>query len=611
MKRPLLNLGALLALASSAPVAGAAADLGLTFHDDLTTGVERTYVTAGGQVAYLVEVRNTGDQTATGVALGVNLPPAISQATWTATYEGGAEGPVVGAAAPQVLLVLPPASVATFTIVATTAVDATGAMVATATASQGGQVVTASDADVILPPVLSVSDTVGVGAASRVGLVNPVTNATLGGVTAFDPSFRGGVHTALPDMDGDGRSELVVASGPGRPGEVRVFALGTPRSPHARVGSRTGRTAARAIRSLRPFGAAYRGGVTVAAGDFDGDGRDDIAVAQSAPPHRVHAYLSRPSAPRGLRLIRSFVPRFLAGSPGVSLAAADVGTFRRGITAPAVPDGRAELVVAGGAGTRARVQVRDVTRPSAPVLDAIPVRGASPATGITVAAARVSKDSIPDLIITGVGRGTGRIVVYDGIVGRARNPVLTTFAPREPVVPGAPVGVAGIDTDADGRANVIRVASQGSTGPVLGIHRITHTSRGQVVVAGGVAGPGAAGGAMASAPRPATGIVTTQSGLQYRDLVVGTGATPSGAGATVRVAQEGWLLDGTRFDGPRYASISLGDAIAGWSEGLGSMRVGGRRQLIIPANLAYGAAGTATIPPNATIVFDVELLSAT
>ncbi|MDA3005050.1 MAG: FKBP-type peptidyl-prolyl cis-trans isomerase [Actinomycetota bacterium] len=257
------------------------------------------------------------------------------------------------------------------------------------------------------------------------------------------------------------------------------------------------------------------------------------------------------------------------------------------------------------------MQVRDVTRPSAPVLDSIPVRGASPATGITVAASRVSKDSIPDLIVTGVRRGTDRILVHDGIVGRARNPVLTTFAPRETVVPGAPVGVAGIDTDADGRANVIRVASKGSMGPVLGIHRITHPSPGQVTVTGGVAAPGAAGGAMANAPVPATGIVTTQSGLQYRDLVVGTGAMPSGAGTTVRVAHEGWLLDGTRFDGPGYASISLGDAIAGWSEGLRSMRVGGRRQLIVPADLAYGAAGTASIPPNSTLVFDVQLLSTT
>jgi len=107
---------------------------------------------------------------------------------------------------------------------------------------------------------------------------------------------------------------------------------------------------------------------------------------------------------------------------------------------------------------------------------------------------------------------------------------------------------------------------------------------------------------------------TTESGLQYYDIEEGTGETPQ-AGQTVVVHYTGWLEDGTQFDSsvdrnePFSFVLGEGGVIPGWDEGVATMKVGGKRQLRVPAELAYGDAGAGSvIPPGATLIFDIELL---
>lgn len=124
--------------------------------------------------------------------------------------------------------------------------------------------------------------------------------------------------------------------------------------------------------------------------------------------------------------------------------------------------------------------------------------------------------------------------------------------------------------------------------------------------------------AQGATPSPSTGgagqEVTTASGLKYTDLIVGTGAQPK-TGQTVTVNYTGWLTNGTKFDSsvdrnqPFSFQIGVGRVIKGWDEGVMTMKVGGKRRLTIPPNLAYGASGAGgVIPPNATLIFEVELL---
>ena len=108
--------------------------------------------------------------------------------------------------------------------------------------------------------------------------------------------------------------------------------------------------------------------------------------------------------------------------------------------------------------------------------------------------------------------------------------------------------------------------------------------------------------------------IQTASGLEYVEIVEGTGASPK-TGDSVSVHYTGWLKSGQKFDSsvdrgePFVFPIGRGRVIKGWDEGVATMKVGGKRKLIIPAHLGYGQSGAGgVIPPGATLIFEVELL---
>jgi peptidylprolyl isomerase len=170
---------------------------------------------------------------------------------------------------------------------------------------------------------------------------------------------------------------------------------------------------------------------------------------------------------------------------------------------------------------------------------------------------------------------------------------------------------AGCKKNADGTVSAPPAATSTTT-----TSSTTTTTAGPATAAPAAAAPAATTTTTTTTTTAAPDLktVTAASGLKYQDVAVGTGPSPQ-AGDTVTVNYTGTLDDGTKFDSsidrgtPFDFTIGVGQVIKGWDEGVMSMKVGGKRNLIIPSDLGYGATGAGgVIPPNATLHFYVELL---
>ena len=594
-----------------------AADLAVTLTD------AHAYVLQNTQVEYTLTVQNLGDAIATAATLtnsfssSTSGASAITSSTWTAAYSGTASsGPLLGSGNINNKITLAPGATATFTIVATVSDSAVGTLKNTATATfltdPNSANNTASDTDIVVPRSIAVSQAAGALGSSLIQLVSPTTGDALAQAYAFEPSYKAGVQVVMADLNDDGKNEIVCAPSYGRVAEVVVF---------SQIVSSTGSVTLQKLPgfTFQPFGSSYRKGLSLAVGDVNGDKKADLAVSQTSGKGAVVIHLSTGSSWEATAY-RSFIPFATAGfssgyNGGSGVFLTDLGTFSSGATvSSSVLDGRCELGVTSGPTASPRIEIYDPSTREMTLIDTVQPLNQSLRGGFSVVTARVDNDLISDFIVSEGRGGTSRVEIYNGIVDSSKNnPVLSRFAAFSDLATrSAPVFAAAIDTTGDGVADSIDVVQGGASRASLRRYlAIAGTLQQTVAPLSGslhIAVPVSRITSPQDVP-PGAVFIETASGLKYRDVFVGTGASPASSSATVTVNYEGWLLNGTRFDGNNGTRFGLDEVIKGWKEGVASMKVGGIRQLIIKPSLAYDANAQPGIPANSTLVFTIKLIS--
>jgi hypothetical protein len=441
--------------------------------------------------------------------------------------------------------------------------------------------------DINVRPFLAVGSGLAYLGTPTVSIVDPALGTVVRQFDVYEQGFMGGVQTAIHDVDNDGRDEIVVAPGRGRVGEVRVFDLDGEEMPEYRI---------------TPFGSSFLSGVNIALGDVNGDGTKDLIAGQAAGS-TVSIHLGG-SLGWESTSFRRYTPYGTTHLAGVSVAAADIGTITNGsISQTDSRDGRDELLLGTGPGAIKSVQIVDVAGPPTVVaeLSVDPTIGYS---GVTIASGLYNDRSVDDIMVSGGQGESARVDMFQ--ITRDSGSTLTT---KKNLTSGNTANlrfrVAPLDSNGDGQVNSFFAVGAGGAQVLDADGNVTDT----VSV---VRGPLTAASASSASIDPA--VITTSSGLQYVDLVVGLGV-PVTAGQTVSVHYVGSRQNGDVFDTsltsgtPFEFTLGQGQVIQGWDEGVAGMREGGRRRLIIPADMAYGDNPSGG-RPGGTLVFDVQMLSA-
>ena len=283
-------------------------------------------------------------------------------------------------------------------------------------------------------------------------IVDRITGQPLSKFLAYEPNYRGGVRVATGDLTGDGVDEIITAPGRSHQPEIKVFQQDGTELTQFR---------------FQAYADTFTGGVNVAVGDVDGDGKNDIVTSPSYGPSEVKVWrnlydsahpLADPVADTPYRAFLAFPSSFIGGSV---VRVADLGTFLHGtVVDPLAPDGKGEIVVGNGAGMRSTVKVFDATASTPQIVRTFLPFTATFRGGVSLATAKVdASDLIPDVIVGAGTGGSSRVLTLDGVTGS----VLSSFTAYTDASQRAPVRVAGWDSNKDGIADRIMTA-QGTDG---------------------------------------------------------------------------------------------------------------------------------------------------
>jgi hypothetical protein len=280
----------------------------------------------------------------------------------------------------------------------------------------------------------------GATSAPQVVLLDSLSLEETIRLMAYEANYQEGVRVALGDLNGDGVPELVTAPGRNRGAEIRVFDV----------------TSGAELPQYRftAFDPGFIGGVYVAVGDVDGDGRNDIIASAGRGPSDVRVYRNKvetlPTSPFAGPAFRQFSPFGAEFIGGATVAAADM-----------TGDGKVELIIGSSTGMRATVRVYNV---SADATSYSPLRQYLPFDaefrgGVFVSAGRINGDGVPDIIATQGPSGDARVELFDGLSGAS----FANFDGYTDASTTAPIRGAGADLDGDGMIERI-VTSQGPDG---------------------------------------------------------------------------------------------------------------------------------------------------